>query len=69
MTAPEFFFFCGEGGMEGAKSDSEGAYIQKFAENGFVWPFCLLTGEGGKWGEQSLRLWGEMSLCPPRCRH
>ena len=30
MAAPEFF--CG--GIEGAKCDSEGAKIQKFAENG-----------------------------------
>ena len=31
VAAPEIF--CG-GGIEGAKCDSEGAKIQKFAENG-----------------------------------
>ena len=41
------------------KCDSEGAIIQKFAENGWFWPFFLLTGGGS--GGQSLRLGG---ICP-----
>ena len=50
--------------MEGAKCDSEGAKIQKFAKNGLFWPFFSsnwgaepLTGGGGGGGQ--------MPPCPP----
>ena len=52
MAAPETFFV---GGIEGAKCDSEGAKIQKFAEGTF---FSSDGGGGGKWGGQILRLGG-----------
>ena len=60
-------FFCG-GGIEGAKCDSEGAKIQKFAENGWFWPFFLLTGGqvGGRASD-----WGTFAphAPPPWCCH
>ena len=68
VAAPEFFFFLR--GIEGAKCDSEGAKIQKFAENGWFWTFFLLTGGSSR--GQSLRL-GGAGKCPhappPWCRH
>ena len=36
------------GGIEGAKCDSEGAKIQKFAENDLFWPF--FSSDGGQGG-------------------
>ena len=61
------FFFCFflffVGGIKGAKYDSEGANIQKFAENSWFLPFFSSDG-GVKWGK-SLRL----APPPPWCRH
>ena len=56
VAAPEIFLW---GGIEGAKCISEGAKIQKFAKNGWFWPFFLLTGGASR--GQSLR-WG--GKCP-----
>ena len=57
----QIFFFCG-GDIEGAKCDSVGAKIQKFAESGLFWPSFLLTGGevGGRASD-----WGKMPPIPP----
>ena len=65
VAAPEIFLW---GGIEGAKCDSEGAKIQKFAENGWFWPF-FPSDWGGKWGGR-VSDWGAFapqcpSLMPP----
>ena len=44
------------GGIEGAKSDSEGAKIKKFAKNGWFWPFFSfwlggIASDGGGGGK------------------
>ena len=58
---PRNFFV---GGIEGAKCISEGAKIQKFAKNGWFWPFFFFwLGGGGKWG-QSLWLGGKCPHAP-----
>ena len=56
-------FFCG--GIEGEKCGCEGAKIQKFARNGWFWPFFFWR-RGSRW--QSFRL-GGMPPMPPWCHH
>ena len=61
VAAPEIFVV----GIEGAKCDSEGAKIQKFACDGWFWPFFSSDG-GCKWGEELSDGGGECpSLMPP----
>ena len=56
------------GGIEGAKCDSEGVKIQKFAENGWFWPY--FSSDGGQVGGQSLWLGENAPHAPsPWCRH
>ena len=62
------FVWGGWASKAGAKCDSEGAKIQKFAENGWFWPFFLLTGEG-KGGAEPPTGGNLPSMPPPRCRH
>ena len=64
VVAPEIF--CG--GIEGQKCIAEGAKIQnqKFAKNGWFWPFFLLM-RGASGGRASD--WGKMPHAPPWCRH
>ena len=50
VAAPENFFV---GGIEGAKYVSEGAKIQKIAENGWFWPFFSSDGGGGQVGAEA----------------
>ena len=65
-------FFVGS--IEGAKHDSEGAKIQKFAENGW---FCTLIlaifffwlGGGASGGAEAPTGGGQIPSCPPWCRH
>ena len=52
------------GGIEGAKCDSEGANIQKFAKNSLFWPFFLLTG-GQVGGSRASDCGGNVRM-PPR---
>ena len=59
------------GGIEGGKCDSEGAKIQKFAENGLFYNFFLMTGGGGASGDRASD-WGGANapmptLMPPLC--
>ena len=49
------------GGIEGTKCDSEGAKIQKIAENGWVWPFF----SGGGTHAHRASKGGQMPLIPP----
>ena len=51
------------GGIEGAKCDSDGAKIQKIAENGLLWHF--FPSDWGKVGGGQSLLLGEMPPCPP----
>ena len=70
VEAPDFFFFFCGGGIEGVKCSSDGAKIQKFAENGWFWP-CFSWG-GGKWGGRASD-WGHLPPMPPplmpQCLH
>ena len=54
------------GGIEGAKCDSEGAKIKKYAENGWFWPF-FSSDWGGKWGAGPLTFTPHAP--PPWCHH
>ena len=58
VAAPEIIF----GGIKEEKCDSEGAKIQKFAENGWFWPF--FSSDGGKWGAEPSD-WGANAPMPP----
>ena len=62
-------FFCGGGGIEGAKCISEGGKNPKNCQNWLILTiYFLLTG--GKWGGgQSLQQGGSNSPCPPWCCH
>ena len=55
------------GGNKGAKCNSEGAKIQTFAENGWFWPFFLLTGV--QVGGAEPPTGGHLPPMPPWCRH
>ena len=65
VAALEFLFFVFVGGIEGSKCISEGAEIQKFAKNGWFWPF-LFWREGGGRGQVGAEppTGGKIPPCP-----